>query len=376
MCRILSYVILLSLMLISCGSGASSGTAVGAVGDTLRMHHSSLLQMIECDGYTLVDIRNPWKKGSYLHRYMLVPKDGRNIEAPHGVTMLRTPLDNQLIFTTLHAELFVMLGRMDALSGVCDARYMSVPDVKSGLAEGRITDCGSSMDVNLERLMELSPSAAWVVPFKNGGYGKMERAGVPLVECCDYMETSPLGGAEWVRFYGRLLGVADKADSLFGAVCENYVRLKEIAASADYRPRLMCELKSGSAWYMPGGRSTMGQLYRDAGADYLFGDNDESGSLPYSFEAVLAAADSADVWLFKYGAEVDKSYSSLLQDFQGYRLLRPYRERMAFACNVSRRRFYEETPFRPDLLLEELVMLLHPEFAGEYEFRYYEKLQE
>ena len=364
------------MLLTSCSGGRASCADVGVAGDTLRMHSSSLLQIIDCDGYTLVNVKNPWKKGAFLHRYMLLPKDSSAVEAPDGVTLLRTPLDRQLVFTTLHAELFVMLGRLDALSGVCDARYMSVPAVRQGLVDGTIMDCGSSMDVNLERLMELSPSAAWVVPFKNGGYGKMDRAGVPLVECGDYMETSPLGGAEWMRFYGRLLGVAEKADSLFAAVCDNYERVKRMADSAASRPRLMCELKSGSAWYMPGGRSTMGQLYGDAGADYLFGDNTESGSLPFSFEAVLAMADSADVWLFKYGAEADKSYSSLQQDFQRYTLLRPYRERNVFACNVSKRRFYEETPFRPDLLLEELVMLLHPELAGEYEFRYYEKLKE
>ena len=138
----------------------------------------------------------------------------------------------------------------------------------------------------------------------------------------------------------------------------------------------MCELKSGSAWYMPGGGSTMGQLYRDAGADYLFGNNDNSGSVPYSFETVLARADSADVWLVKYGADKDKSYSSLEQEFSGYTLLRPFRERRIFACNVSNKRFYEETPFRPDILLEELACLLHPELNDNYKLRYYEKMQE
>ena len=362
-------------MLQSCGRVApTANVAVG--GDTLPMLHSSLLQMVECDGYTLVNVKNPWKAGAFLHRYMLLPKDSADAAAPQGVTLLRTPLSNQLLFATLHAQLFVTLGCADAISGVCDARYMSVPQVRENIAAGKITDCGSSVDVNLERLLELAPEAAWVIPFKNGGYGKMERVDVPLVECVDYMESSPLGCAEWVRFYGRLLGVGEKADSLFFAVCENYYRIKARVDSCATRPRLMCELKSGSAWYMPGGGSTMGQLYRDAGADYLFGNNDNSGSVPYSFETVLARADSADVWLVKYGADKDKSYSSLEQEFSGYTLLRPFRERRIFACNVSNKRFYEETPFRPDILLEELACLLHPELNDNYKLRYYEKMQE
>ncbi len=372
---LIAIFILIGTMLQACSRVApTENIAVG--GDTLLMRHSSLLQMVEHDGYTLVNVKNPWREGTFLHRYMLVPKDSATVSAPQGVTLLRTPLDNQLVFATLHAQLFVTLGCVDAIGGVCDARYMSVPCVCENIACGKIADCGSSMDVNLERLFELAPEAAWVIPYKNGGYGKMERVDVPLVECIDYMENSPLGCAEWVRFYGRLLGVEERADSLFFAVCDNYERVKARVDSCATRPRLMCELKTGSAWYMPGGCSTMGQLYRDAGADYLFGDNNSSGSVSYSFETVLARADSADVWLVKYGAEKDKSYASLEQEFSGYALLRSFRERSIFACNVSSKRFYEETPFRPDILLEELACLFHPELNEDYKFRYYEKMQE
>lgn len=371
----IAILIVIGSMLQSCGRVApTANMAVG--GDTLPMRHSSLLQMVECDGYTLVNVKNPWKADAFLHRYMLVPKDSADVAVPQGVTLLRTPLDNQLVFATLHAQLFVTLGCVDAISGVCDARYMSVPQVRENIDAGKIIDCGSSMDINLERLLALAPEAAWVIPYKNGGYGKMERVNVPLVECVDYMESSPLGCAEWVRFYGRLLGVASRADSLFSVVCDNYEKVKARVDSCATRPRLMCELKTGSAWYMPGGCSTMGQLYRDAGADYLFGNNDNSGSVPYSFETVLARADSADVWLVKYGADRDKSYSSLEQEFSGYTLLRPFRERRIFACNVGNKRFYEETPFRPDILFEELACLLHPELNDDYKFRYYEKMQE
>lgn len=367
--------ILLFFSLLSCGGGGVTRNGAQLVGDTLSLSSSLLLQIVEGDGFSLVNIRNPWDQERLLHSYMLVHRDCTNVVAPSGVTMLRTPLRNQLLFATLHAQLLVMLGCGDAVTGVCDARYMSIPEINEGIADGRIVDCGSSMDVNLERLAQLSPEAAWVIPFKNGGYGKLDRLDIPLIECVDYMEDSPLGAAEWVRFYGRLLGVGAKADSLFFAVRDRYEAMKALAAGCEKRPRLMCELKNGAAWYVPGGASTMGQLYRDAGAHYLFGDNNSSGSLPLSFETVLAMADSADCWLIKYGSDKDKTYSSLLQDFSGYRLLRPYREENIYACNVFRKRFYEETPFRPDILLEELVMLLHPELADGYQFRYYEKLQ-
>lgn len=374
MYRITLY-ILLAFVALSCTAPSGGTAGAGVVGDTLALEHSSLLQIVDCDGYTVVNIRNPWKEGRMLHRYMLRHKDSTDITVPGEMTLLRTPLDNQLLFATLHAQLFVTLGCVDAVSGVCDARYISVDEIEERLLSGRITDCGAATEVNLERVVQLSPDAAWVIPFKNGGYGKLERAGIPLVECVDYMETSPLGCAEWMRFYGRLLGVGERADSLFAVVCENYDSLKHLASSLSPKPGLLCEQMTGSAWYVPAGGSTMGQLYKDAGAEYLFADVEGSGAVPLSFETVLSRADSADVWLIKYGAESDMDYASLAHNYAGNKMLRPFREGNVYACNVLRKRFYEETPFRPDILLRELVALLHPSVADGYKLRYYEKLQ-
>ena len=198
----------------------------------------------------------------------------------------------------------------------------------------------------------------------------------PVVECAEYMESSPLAAAEWVRFYGRLVGRASVADSLFAAVCSNFEQLRSLVTDTLQRPSLLCELKSNSAWYMPAGESTMGQMYRMAGAHYLFSYCKGGGSVPLSFETVLSRAANADVWLIKYNSGSDKSYSSLLADFGGYAHFKPFKERNVYACNTGKKPFYEETPFRPDLLLRELVALFYPQLLPSYKLRYYEKLQE
>ena len=374
--RIRTFILQLTatiFLLCSC-SGAAVYTAAPEGGDTLQLYHSSLLQIVEHDGYSIAEIKNPWKEGAVLHRYMLLHKDSADIDAPQGTTLLRTPLDRQLIFATVHAELLATLGCAERIAGVCDAQYMSVPAVQQGLSNGLITDCGSSMDINMERLMELSPQAAWVIPYKNGGYGKMELAGIPLIECVDYMETSPLGGAEWMRFYGRLFGLATKSDSLFWAVCNEYESLRNAAKDVGTRPKLMCELKSSSAWYVPCGGSTMGRMYADAGADYLFSAYGGSGSVPLSYEVVLDKAADADVWLFKYNSDIDRTYASLLSDFAGYSHFKPFRQRDIYACNTRYRHLFEETSFHPERLLKDLVAILHPQILPNHTLRYYEKM--
>ena len=343
-------------------------------GDCVEMRHSTLLEIIDCDGYSVVNIKNPWGKG-VLNRYLLVHTDSMlSHDMPSGV-LLRTPLERVVLFSGVHAQLFEELGELSAVSGMCDSRYIYSSAVQQRLADGSILDCGSSMNVNSEIVAQVNPDAIFVLPYENGGYGKLERFSFPLVECADYMETSPLGCAEWVRFYGRLLGCAEKSDSIYNAVCKEYETLCAMVADVEKRPKLMCELKSNSAWYMPGGKSTMGQMYKDAGADYLFAAYETAGSVPLSVEVVLDKASEADVWLFKYNSSVDKIYHSLLEEYDGYAHFKPFKERNVYACNTHKNNLFEETAFHPERLLKELVALFHPSLLPEYKTVYYEKMR-
>ena len=365
---------LLAVVLVLSLQFAAGGNHADADGVKTELEHSSLLSITECDGYTVVDVANPWGD-AILQRYILVPKDMQlPLSLPEG-TVLRTPLERVLVFSGVHVSLFEELCAAECIKAVCDAQYVYSPETSSAIADGRVLDCGSSLDVDLERVAEASPEAVFVLPYENGGYGKLDRTGLPLVECADYMENSPLACAEWMRFYGRLVGKAVLADSLFNAVCHEYEALCALAASDAVRPKLMCELKSSSAWYVPAGASTTGRMYADAGADYLFSWCEGNGSVPLSFETVLDKAADSDIWLMKYNSPVDRTLSSLLSEYNGYSHFRPFKEGNVFACNSSRKRIFEESSFHPEKLLKELVALLHPDIFPDYEFKYYERMR-
>ena len=362
----------LFVLLLSCGGANERFPQVD--GEVVPMRYSSLLSIVECDGYTLVDIADPWKDGA-MQRYILVPSAMEMpADLPAGV-LLRTPLDKVILFSGVHAGLFCELGADKAIKGVCDAQYMYCDVVAERIADGAVIDCGSSLNVDAEAVMQVSPDAVFVLPYENGGFGKLDNLGFPLVLCADYMESSPLGCAEWMRFYGRLFGLDAKCDSLFSAVCNEYEALRNATKDVETRPGLMCELKSSSAWYVPCGESTMGCLYVDAGADYLFSTYVGSGSVPLSYEVVLDKAADADVWLFKYNSDVDRTYASMLSDFAGYSHFKPFRQRNIFACNTRYNHLFEETSFHPERLLKELVAILHPQILPDYTLRYYEKMR-
>lgn len=365
------FLMAFSVMVVSCINDKEKHSPVE--GDVVPMRSSSLLTMVECDGYTVVDIANPWGEG-IMQRYLLVPSDAelpKNL--PSGV-VLRTPLEKVVLFSGVHARLLCELGVDEAIKGACDTQYLYNDAVSQGLASGAIVDCGSSLNVNSEHVVQLSPDAIFVLPYENANLDKLENLGYPLLLCADYMETSPLGCAEWMRFYGRLFGVAASADSLFLAVSSEYESLSGSVKSISERPRLMCELASSSVWYVPCGESTMGRMYADAGADYIFSYNKGSGSVPLSYELVLDKACDADIWLFKYNSKQDKTYGTLQAEYGGYAYFKPFKERNIYACNTYRKRLFEETSFHPEILLKELVSIFHPEILPGYTLRYYEKM--
>lgn len=364
--------VILNLFLLSSCSGGRSSAAVGQ-GDTLRMEHSGLLTIVDCDGYTTVDVANPWRKGSTLHRYVLVGKDASvDInELPEG-TVVRIPLRRSIAFSSVHAVLLRSMGCEESLAGIADVMYLTDSVLTERLNQKLIADVGMSANPDIESVIDLSPDALLVSPFENsGGYGKLEQMGIPLIECADYMETSPLGRAEWMRFYGILYGARERADSLFNATAQRYNSLKAKAAASKARPTVLMDKMTGNTWYVPGGHSTIGCMLADAATNYVFASDTTSGSLALAFETVIDRCADADLWLFRHSSAAPMNYATLLSEHQGYEQMRPFREKKCFACNVMTSHFFDETTFRPDLLLADIIAIAHPDISHSYTLRYF-----
>ena len=364
-------------LLTACGNVKETSATATESGDTLRLGYAEHLHLVEHEYATQVVIDNPWKNGQTLHTYWLVNRNDTVPEGLSGGTVVRVPLTEALVYSSVHCSLLQQLEAFSALRGVCDLEYIQLPAVIEGCQEGRIANCGSSMSPNIERIIDLHPDAILLSPFENsGGYGRIEQTGIQLIECADYMETSPLGRAEWMKFFGRLFGKGGTADSLFAVVENEYLSLKALAAQTTEKPTLLCELKNGSAWYVPGGNSTMGQLYRDAGADYVFADRTQSGSIPLSFETVFDKAQHADFWLIKYHQMQDKTYADLQSDYAPYAQFDAFRQRHIYGCNTGKVPFYEESPFHPEVLLKDLLHIFHPSVLPEHHLKYFHPLAE
>lgn len=423
-----------ALLMAAC-QGGKTAAADAEAGDTLEMKYAKLLTIVKHgDGeespdaaegidyqYAEAIIANPWKAGTMLHRYILIPKgkEGdktvamlarrRSTGARCTTDTVRTPVERSAVFIAPHCQLMYELGCQQAIRGVCDLNYINIPDVKKRAAAGNaaagkasarnvsaenaaagnsIVDCGSSMAPDIERIIALKPEAILLSPFENsGGYGKLDKLHVPIIEAADYMESSPLGRAEWMKFYGMLFkkdgnapktalaaSCEPKADSLFAKIEKEYLKLKAEAAGYPKGLSILTERKTGNVWYVPGGQSTIGILLKDANARYIFEDDQHSGSLSMSPEQIIAKGNQVDVWAFKYFGGNALTKQDLLAEYQGYQALKAFQTGTVYETDTSCEPYFELTSFHPEILLREFIILSHPEAGDKFgKLRFYKK---
>ena len=432
---------LLALLVLTACQGGKTTAGEAEEGDTLKMKYAKLLTIVkhgekgtaslnnDAEGaeyqYADVNVANPWKAGTLLHRYILIPKGKEGDETVARLALqrtsgmgcttdtVRTPVERSAVFIAPHCQLMYELGCQQAIRGVCDLDYINIPDVKKRAASAgnasagkasagnvsaenaatrnSIVDCGSSMAPDIERIIALKPETILLSPFENsGGYGKLDKLHIPIIEAADYMESSPLGRAEWMKFYGMLFGNEEgrvkrkegksngisgscepKADSLFAKIEKEYLKLKAEAAGYPKGLSILTERKTGNVWYVPGGQSTIGILLKDSNARYIFEDDEHSGSLAMSPEQILAKGKQVDVWAFKYFGGAPLSQAQLLQEYDGYKALAAFGRGNIYQVDTSTVPYFELTSFHPELLLREFIILAHGERFGK--LRFYKK---
>ena len=250
--------------------------------EEIPLKYASHLKIFKGEDFYAVKIRNPWDTSKTLHSYIITDKKANNdLERFKGFTVIKTPVENALIFTSLHASLVKNLGCKNSVSSLCDVQYILDEELKNDVKSGKIKDLGSSMTPDVEKIILQSPEIIMLSPYQSSGdFGALGKTKIPLVECADYMENSPLAQAEWIKFYGLIFNKLNTADSIFSAVEKNYLQLKELSKSLTNKPKLLPNSLIGGVWYIPATKSTAAQFYCDAGFDYPFNYLDNFGTVP------------------------------------------------------------------------------------------------
>jgi len=193
----------------------------------------------------------------------------------------------------------------------------------------------------------------------------------------EYLEKHPLGRAEWIKFAALFFNKEKVADSAFQVIENNYLETQALAQTAASKPRVICGIVYGDAWFLPGGQNYAARLLQDAGCTYPWHNDPSQGFLELSFEAVYEQAREADLWIGT------GSYTTLKDMEAGdhrYAKFKAFQQRQVYSSDARRgakggSEYLELGYLRPDLILQDLVKIAHPALLPNHTLYFHQPLQ-
>ena len=382
-------VIVLAVFASSCGGGKHNGnglalTEADSLGAAPRYAKGYSVKVLD-NGIRLIDVADPQddeEKMPVSFHFALVDK-GTEAEVPAGYTKVEVPIERTLVMTMLQLSNFSALDALDIVRGITGTKNLFNKDIRQRVKDGRMVKIGMEGNFDTELILAAHPEVIFISPFKRGGYDAIKETGITLIPHLGYKELTPLGQAEWIRFVGMFIGKEHEADSIFAGIESRYNGLRQRVDSlinlksqtSNIKPTVFSGEMHGGNWYAVGGKNSLAQIFRDAGAQYVF-DNDDTGGVNIEFEEMYAAAANAGYWRILNSYEGDFSYDALKASEPRNELFKAFKEKKVIYCNMKQTPYYEKSPVMPDVLLSDLVAIFHPELMpADYEPTFYRMLK-
>lgn len=364
--------ILLLCIIVFCNACGNKEAASDKKSIDNEVQYAKMLNISYDDSYVIVDVLADNHK-TIRKRYILVDKNSELPEnLPEG-TLLRTPLDNIIIYTDVYGGLLDELHSSSMIKGIADAEYFKTPYIVDGIKRGTIKNIGASASPSPEIITSLNSDGIVISIYDGMDIRGIEKLNVPIITMAENLEETPLGRAEWIKFWGLLSGKKQEADSIFNQVVADYKRLEKESGDLFMnrkRPKVMTETMYQGIWYVPAGKSYQANLLHDAGGDYIWKNRGNNGSLNLTFEEVLSSAADADIWLIRlYGQKLNKD--ELLKQDKRYSYFKPFKDGNVYYSDTSSSGLFETTSYHPERLLKDYVAI----FSGSEDLKYFKRIE-
>ena len=323
-------------------------------------------------------IKSPYLNSKEQFEYLISSKGDSNKMYPKGV-IINTPIQKIIVTSTTHIPMLELLGVEKTLIGFPHTKYISSPKTRKLIAANLVNEIGVKSSLNTEVILDLNPDV--IVGFSmtknNKSLNFIEKSGIPVILNGDWLEETPLGRAEWIKFFGALYNKEKEADSIFNFIESNYNQAKEIASKTKHTPTILSgAIMSKDIWNLPAGKSFVAQFLIDANTNYLWKDSQGKGSLSISFESVLDKGKSADIWIapgYFTSKKQMLTKSSNYEDFKAFKnnQLFTFSNKVGETGGVI---YFELGPTRPDLVLKDIIKIAHPELLKGYSLTFFEKM--
>jgi iron complex transport system substrate-binding protein len=350
--------------------------------EAIPIKHAKGFQLEKFENYTLLTVNNPWPKASKVFKYALISKEKAaftSFNKEEFNAIILTPIKSIVLTSTTHIPSIEALDEGTSLVGFPGTHYISSKHTRKRIEAGLVTELGANDTMNTELLLEVAPDAVigFSIDDANKVYSTIQKLNIPVIYNGDWTETSPLGKAEWIKFFGSLYEKEKEADSIFDIIEANYLAAVKIAKNAKKVPTVLSGAMYKDIWYLPNGKSWQAQFLKDANTNYLWSENQGTGSLSLNFESVLEKGQNADIWI---NPGQFSSYQELTDASAHYTKFKAFQDRKVYSSNLVKGStggvlYYELAPNRPDLVLKDLIKLVHPELLANYQPYFFKSLE-
>jgi iron complex transport system substrate-binding protein len=268
----------------------------------------------------------------------------------------------------------------EVLAGLGNLKYVSSPTVIKNIAAGKVKEVGNGGDLNNELLVTMQPDLVMATgspDAKFSRYSTLMGAGIPVLLNSEWLETTPLGRAEWVKLMAALLNKEALANKKFAAIEQEYHRLAALSRQATAKPLIITGMPFKGIWTVPDGDSYLTRFLKDAATTYHWANVQGQGSLHLDFERVAPIALQADFWLNV--GYVDSQADIAAKDGR-YKDFQPFKKGAIYNNNKRQNEmgandYWESGAVNPHLILADLIKILHPELLPRHELVYYKQLR-
>ena len=329
---------------------------------------------------TLVRVTRPWQGATQddVINYVLYAR-GDDAPAVEGADQIvAVPVDSIVTMSTTFLPHLEVLGVAPDLVGIDMAAFVYSEAIRDAVAAGSVIEVGSGPGVDIEQMLALDPDITMVNSY-GGDFDAqptLEDAGIPVIVSGDWVETSPLGRAEWLLFTALFFDELERGQEIFGIAEREYQRLSNLARDAADKPTVLANAPFQGTWAVPAGDSYAAQFIRDAGGEYVFASEPGTGSLFYDIETVFAEASDAEIWInpgIWTSREQGAAEDARFEEFGAYQsgMVFNYNSRLGAGGGND---YFESGAINPHVVLSDLIWVFHPELVPEYVPFYYQKL--
>jgi iron complex transport system substrate-binding protein len=368
------------LILWSCGNSSKDkpNSSQPTTSPDFNIEYAKGFEVKKVNKGYILKVTEPWPKADKTYKYLLKPKNQDLKTDLDYDYIVETPIEKIVVTSTTHIPSLDTLGLLNQLIGFPNTSYISTKNARQLIDDGQIKDVGQNQSLNTELLIDLNPEA--IVTFAVKGQNKevesIKKAGIPVLYNADWVESHPLGKAEWIKFFGLLFDKKEQANSIFQGIKEEYQQAKILATKAERKPEVVSGALWKDQWYLPAGESWQAKIIKDANANYLYADKEGSGSLSLSLESVLSQAKNAEFWI---APAQYTSYKEMLEKQPHYAKFKAFQNQNIFSFSSVKGAnggvlYYELAPNRPDLVLKDIINIIHPEVLNDYENHFFKPL--